>query len=118
MQDTESGLRSVKVNALPTQAFYSYDNFVLGCSQSSNLLVQSTCCLSLIPVQVQDLAGNNQACTLAFLESPGPQLSTINLVVIIVIVCLILAVIVSVGIIFFIRHKRAIDLQEMRVTTS
>ena len=72
----------------------------------------------MIPVQVTDLAGNNQACQLALQEntsSPVPiQYSTTisTVVFVIVIVCLIVAIIVSVGIIFYMRcHQRVVDLE-------
>ena len=115
LQDRESGLRSVKVDALlPTEAFYySYDNFNLGSTLPSSLFVQSNCCQSLISVQVTDLAGNSQACQIALQENNDFSSAMISTVVfVLVTVCLIVAITVS---IFYMRrrcHQRVVDLGE------
>ena len=109
------------MNVDVNEAFYSYDNFILGSTLPATLFVQSTCCQSLVPVTIQDLANNKRMCQLEAKEeeselSEPVLLSTGGIVAVIVIVVLLMLIGIAIGVIFYIKHKRSVDLQEMRRT--
>ena len=101
-------------------AFYSYDNFILGSTSPASVFAQSQCCHLSITVNIEDMAGNNQVCQLKSVAEDKARalLSTAGIAAIVTIVVLLIAIGIAVGVILFIRHKRSVDLEEMRVTHS
>ena len=104
-----------------TAAFYSHDNFILGSNEPAAIFVQSDCCRSSIRVNIQDVAGNSHVCQLKSTKSekePSVALSTAGIVAVATIVVLLFVLAAAFGFILYIRHKRSVDLEEMRVTNT
>ena len=101
-------------------AFYSHDNFILGSSEPATIFLQSDCCRLSISVNIQDIAGNSQLCQLKSTREKESSLllSTAGIAAVVVIVILLLIIGVAVGFILYSRHKRSVDLEEMRVKTT
>jgi hypothetical protein len=123
-QDTDSGLRSLQEmpaleGELTNLAFFSYDNFVIGSRLPATFFVQASCCLPSIALRIDDVAGNEKVCTVGLTAGDlngNLQLGTLGIVTIVVVVVLVLVVIGAILVIFYIRRKRAVELEEMRAT--
>ncbi len=98
-------------------AFYSYDNFVIGSNLPADYFIQASCCLTSVALRINDMSGNQMICTVgtdAAGQLGNVQLGTLGIVAIVVVVVLVLLVISAVIVIYCIRKKRRVELEEMR----
>ena len=100
--------------------FFSHDNYVIGTNLPADYFVQASCCLTSVSLRITDVAGNQNICSIGS-ENPGElganvTLGSLGIAAIVVVVVLVILVAIAIGVIFYIRRKRRVELEEMRST--
>jgi len=98
---------------------------VIGSHLQAKFLAQVSCCITTIYVNVTDVFGNENICTVGLESARNGGVakqeeillgSTTSTVVIVVVALLILALFVAIGLVFYFKRKRNAELAEMRAT--
>jgi hypothetical protein len=133
-QDQGSGLRSV--SEFPqiiggfneNDAYYSYENFVVGSTLPYNYYYTANCCQEEVAITVSDVAGNKAVCRAG--PGVGPDdanslpnvnvqeagISGLTVGLIVMGILLLLVIIGAITAILLIKNKRKVELEEMRQT--